>query len=85
MRKSKSVKLPSHYPYLVKSHHLNRNDDEGLFYLFPAPAGSDAPAVGFSFRFREFSLPAGIPLAVSVYQANFKSERKTNAVNNLKA
>ena len=42
-----------------------------LFYLFPAPAGSDAPAVGFSFRFREVSLCAGILLAVfRVDQAN---------------
>ena len=41
-----------------------------LFYLFPAPAGSAAPAAGFSFRLRDFSLLAGIPLAVSNTQFN---------------
>ena len=61
--------------------HTNEKEimTEVLFYLFPAPAGSAAPAVGFSLRLRDFSLPAGIPLAVSNTQYNFRSE-KTNAV-----
>ena len=52
--------------------HTNKKEimTEVLFYLFPAPAGSAAPAVGFSLRLRDFSLPAGIPLAVSNIQLN---------------
>ena len=64
-------KIAESYPLLSESHHLTKSDDEGFFYLFPAPAGSDAPAEGFSFRFREVSLLAGILLAFySCTQAN---------------
>ena len=46
MRKNKSVKLPSHYPYLVKSHHLIRNDDEGFILPFSGTCRFRCPCCG---------------------------------------
>ena len=66
--------------------HTNKKEimTEVLFYLFPAPAGSAAPAVGFSLRLRDFSLPAGIPLAVSNIQFNLDLKKRTR-LNKLKS
>ena len=66
-------KIAESYPLLSEITPSKEEWWRRFFYLFPAPAGSDAPAEGFSFRFREasFSLLAGILQAfISRAQAN---------------